>query len=55
VLVKLNKSQALGYSSPKEDVVARGQKDQNLSLNKIKVEVELDNLYWKNSQDYKHW
>jgi hypothetical protein len=29
----------------KKDGVARGQRDQNLSLNKIKVEIELDKLY----------
>jgi hypothetical protein len=34
--------------------IARGQRDQKLSLNKIKVEVELDKLYWKSLQDYKH-
>ena len=38
----------------KKDEVARGQKDQILCLDKIKFEVELDKLYWKNSQDYKY-
>ena len=38
----------------KKDEVARGQRDQILSLDKIKFEVELDKLYWKNSQDYKY-
>jgi hypothetical protein len=37
----------------KKDVVARGQKDKILSLDKIKFEVKLDKLYWKNSKDYK--
>jgi hypothetical protein len=37
----------------KKDEVARGQRDQSLSLNKVKFEVELDNLHWKNSQEYK--
>ena len=35
----------------KKDEVAR---DQIFSLDKIKFEVELDKLYWKNSQDYKY-
>jgi len=34
--------------------VARGQRDQIFSLDKIKFEVELDKLYWKNSQDQKY-
>jgi hypothetical protein len=38
----------------KKDEIARGQRDQNLRLNKIKFEVELDKLYWKNSQDHKY-
>jgi hypothetical protein len=33
----------------KKDVVARGRRDKILSLDKIKFEVELDKLYWKNS------
>jgi hypothetical protein len=39
----------------KKDEVARVLRDQNLSLNKMKFEVEMNKLYWKNSQDYKHW
>ena len=38
----------------KKDEVARGQRDQIFSLDNIKFEVELDKLYWKNSQDYKY-
>jgi hypothetical protein len=38
----------------KKDEVARGLRVQNLSLNKIKFKVEMNKLYWKYSQDYKH-
>jgi len=45
-----------GYASPKEDEVTKRPKRLKSELNwEIKFKVELDELYWKNSQGYNIW